>query len=213
MPVALAGGYLLGTFPSADLVARRSARRAGARGRDGGATDGRSDLRHLGSGNPGALNAYRSLGRRAGALVLVADVAKGMLAGGAGLALAGPGAAQVAVVAAIVGHCFPLWTGLRGGKGVATAAGGILALFPAAFGVSFAAGLLAVGATRRAVVGMQAAVVGWLAASLWWWAAGWPNPWGPAPGPGLVATAATSAIVVVGAFARARPPVRDPGPG
>jgi len=211
VPVALAGGYLLGTFPSADLVARWSARGAAGRTRDGGKAGGRTDLRHLGSGNPGALNAYRTLGRRAGALVLVADVAKGMVAGGAGLALAGAGAAQVAVVAAIVGHCFPLWSGLRGGKGVATAAGGILALFPAGFGVSFAAGLLAVGATRRAVTAMQAAVAAWLVAAVWWWAAGWPNPWGVAPGPGLVATAAVSATVVGGAFARARPPVPEPG--
>lgn len=201
LTAAAGSGYLLGTVPSADLVARWVDR---ARRGSGGGGTGAVDLRRVGSGNPGALNAYRTLGRLPGAVVLVADAAKGVAAGGAWLAVAGSTAAQVALVAAIVGHCYPIWSRFAGGKGVATAAGGILALFPASFPVSFAAGVLAAHLTRRATVAMQVAVVAWLGAAGWWWATDWPNLWGVTPGPGLVATAAAGSAVVVGAFARAR---------
>jgi glycerol-3-phosphate acyltransferase PlsY len=108
VPVA----WLLGTFPSAQLVAR-------SRGRD---------ITKEGSGNPGASNVARLLGWKAGALVLVLDFAKGAFAAGAGLAIGGRVGAFALGVAAMVGHILPLYR--KGGKGVATGAGVLIVLYP-----------------------------------------------------------------------------------
>jgi acyl phosphate:glycerol-3-phosphate acyltransferase len=108
VPVA----WLLGTFPSAQLVAR-------ARGRD---------IMQEGSGNPGASNVFRILGWKAGALVLFLDFAKGAMAAGAGLAIGGRVGAFALGVAAMVGHILPLYR--KGGKGVATGAGVLIVLYP-----------------------------------------------------------------------------------
>jgi acyl phosphate:glycerol-3-phosphate acyltransferase len=108
VPVA----WLLGTFPSAQLVAR-------AHGRD---------ILAEGSGNPGASNVHRLLGWRAGALVLLADFAKGALAAGAGYATSGRAGACVLGVAAVIGHTYPLYR--KGGKGVAAAGGALVVLYP-----------------------------------------------------------------------------------
>lgn len=105
-------GYLLGTFPSAVLVARR-------RG---------VDILAEGSGNPGASNVIRVLGWKVGAVVLLLDFAKGAVASGLGLAVSGRPGAYVLGVAAVVGHTFPF--GRKGGKGVAAAGGMLVVLFP-----------------------------------------------------------------------------------
>lgn len=120
LPVATAtvAGYLAGSMPSADIATRLARREV-------------SDLRTTGSGNPGAVNAAATLGRRWGGAVLAADVAKGALAGTAGRAIAGPAGAYAAATAAIAGHIVPVWSGGRGGKGVATSAGACLSVFPA----------------------------------------------------------------------------------
>jgi acyl phosphate:glycerol-3-phosphate acyltransferase len=104
--------WLLGTFPSALLVAR---------------TRGRDILRE-GSGNPGASNVARLLGWKAGALVLLLDFTKGALAAGAGMVIGGRPGACVLGVAAVVGHTFPLYR--KGGKGVAAAGGALVVLYP-----------------------------------------------------------------------------------
>lgn len=106
--------YLLGTFPSALLVGRWAGQ----------------DPTLAGSGNPGASNAYRTMGRRAGALVLVGDVCKGVLAAGGGLLLGGRGIGVACGLAAVVGHVLPATRRFRGGKGVATAAGMSAVLLP-----------------------------------------------------------------------------------
>jgi glycerol-3-phosphate acyltransferase PlsY len=110
VPVA----YLLGTFPSAALVAR-------ARGHD---------ILQEGSGNPGASNTFRLLGWKAGLVVLLLDLGKGALAAGAGLALDGHRGAFILGVAAVVGHVYPITRRFRGGRGVATAAGVMAVVFP-----------------------------------------------------------------------------------
>jgi glycerol-3-phosphate acyltransferase PlsY len=104
--------WLLGTFPSAELVAR-------AKGRD---------ITAEGSGNPGASNVARLLGWRYGAIVLLLDFAKGALAAGAGLWIGGRPGAYVLGIAAVVGHMFPLYR--KGGKGIATGGGWLVVLFP-----------------------------------------------------------------------------------
>jgi glycerol-3-phosphate acyltransferase PlsY len=110
----LPAAYLIGTFPSAQLVARA----------------GGVDITRSGSGNPGASNVTRTLGWRKGLLVFVLDALKGALAAGAGLLVASRGPAYALGAAAIVGHVFPITRGFRGGKGVATGAGVMLVLHP-----------------------------------------------------------------------------------
>jgi len=111
--LAAAVGYLAGALSPATLVAQ-------ARG---------IDLRSVGSGNPGAANAGRALGRRTGLAVALLDVAKGALPA-AGLALLDHRAGLVAGVAAVLGHVSSPFLHGRGGKGVATAAGAILGSHP-----------------------------------------------------------------------------------
>ncbi len=107
------------------------------------------DIREHGSGNLGATNALRVLGTKVGVLVLLLDAAKGalpvlllpLLAARLG-APAAPGLAPAGLPVlvagcAVVGHVAPVYLGFRGGKGVATSAGAILALHPAAFGAAF----------------------------------------------------------------------------
>ena len=116
--VAAVFGYLLGALPFGFLVAR-------AKG---------VNIFEVGSKNPGATNVRRVLGHGPGNLVLFLDAAKGALAvGWPLLPVAGPageGAAITGLVAAIVGHSFSCFTGFKGGKSVATAAGGFAVLFP-----------------------------------------------------------------------------------
>ena len=104
----VAVAYLLGTLPSAQLVAGRSG----------------VDPTSAGSGNPGATNVYRTAGRRAGLVVFTADVGKGIAA------VAGRPLARACWVAATVGHVLPVTRRFRGGKGVATGGGGSIVLFP-----------------------------------------------------------------------------------
>lgn len=110
----LPGAYLLGCFPSAQMVARASG----------------VDITRAGSGNPGASNVTRVLGWRKGVAVLILDAAKGAIAAGAGLLFADRAAAYSFGAATILGHVFPVTRRLRGGKGVASAAGVMLVLHP-----------------------------------------------------------------------------------
>lgn len=129
-----ATGYLLGSVPFGVLMARAF---------------GLGDLRKIGSGNIGATNVLRTGNRAAAALTLALDAAKGavavMVARAAGL---GEDAAALAGLAAFLGHLFPVWIGFRGGKGVATFLGTLLALAPLA-GVAACATWLATAAVFR----------------------------------------------------------------
>jgi glycerol-3-phosphate acyltransferase PlsY len=90
------------------------------------------DVRKEGSGNVGATNVLRTQGKLQGALVLLGDLLKGVAAVLIGSGLAGTSGAAAAGVCVILGHCFPVYFGFKGGKGVATGGGMILALFPRA---------------------------------------------------------------------------------
>ena len=117
LPLAIAGivvGYVFGLFPSASIVASR----AGV------------DVHHQGSGNPGASNVTRLMGWKAGVLVFAMDGAKGVAAAGVGALADGRVGAYICGIAAVIGHIFPATHKFRGGKGVATGAGVILAVAP-----------------------------------------------------------------------------------
>jgi glycerol-3-phosphate acyltransferase PlsY len=96
---------------------------------------GRKDVRKTGSGNIGATNVVRAVGLAAGVLTLILDVAKGAAAVLLCAKLSNDSATwmMIAALGALVGHCYPVWLGFKGGKGVATAAGVFLVLCPAAF--------------------------------------------------------------------------------
>ncbi len=114
------------------------------------------DVRTLGSRNLGATNVYRSLGPAIGVPVLLLDIAKGALptwlVPGLALTAAFPGGPEwcrLAVgLAAVLGHVFTMFAGFKGGKGVATTVGVLLALSPPAFGVFMGVFLLTLAVTR-----------------------------------------------------------------
>ena len=110
--VALAS-YLLGSIPFGLVITRAL---------------GLGDLRQIGSGNIGATNVLRTGNRAAAAATLILDAAKGAVAVLLARAWVGPDAAQVAALFAFLGHLYPVWLQFRGGKGVATFLGTLLAL-------------------------------------------------------------------------------------
>ncbi|MGD8396714.1 MAG: glycerol-3-phosphate 1-O-acyltransferase PlsY [Candidatus Eiseniibacteriota bacterium] len=136
--------FLCGSVPSALLVARRHG----------------VDLRRVGSGNPGATNVYRTLGPRWGLLVLAADIGKGVLAVVLmRVAGAPPGWWLVAAAAAILGHIVSPFMGFRGGKGVATGGGAVLALAPGSGLVVLAVFAVTLAATRMVSAGSMLAAL------------------------------------------------------
>src|SRR5688572_18502 len=147
---ALLGGYLFGSVPFGLLLAMAA---------------GKGDIREIGSGNIGATNVLRTGSKGLAAATLLLDGGKGFLA----VWLAWrylPDGAPLAALGAVLGHCFPVWLGFRGGKGVATALGVCLGLaWP--MGLAYAGVWLAVLAATRvsSVAGMSAVVAAPVAAA------------------------------------------------
>ncbi len=105
--------YLLGSIPFGIVITRAL---------------GLGDLRKIGSGNIGATNVLRTGNKPAALATLLLDAGKGGIAVLIARALVGPDAAQVAALFSFLGHLFPVWLGFKGGKGVATFLGTLLAL-------------------------------------------------------------------------------------
>jgi acyl phosphate:glycerol-3-phosphate acyltransferase len=135
-------GYLLGSVPVAPLVARRYG----------------VDLRRTSDGNPGAWNALEQLGPRRAWPAFVGDGAKGSLAAAAGLAIGGIWVGYAAAAAAMLGHAFPLFARLRGGKSVMTFVGAALVLAPLAAAICAVGCLVATLVTRSFAVGARVGV-------------------------------------------------------
>jgi len=132
------GAYLLGSTPSAYLVTRWVARK---------------DIRRIGDLNSGAANVFRTVGRTAGMIVFLVDLAKGAVAIALAWILAGtlwPYWGMAAAASAIAGHNWPVYLRFRGGRGAATAAGALLALFPALAVPLSLLGIVALLLTRNA---------------------------------------------------------------
>ena len=140
LPVA----YLLGTFPSAVLVAR-------ARG---------IDITTSGSGNPGASNVSRLLGRKLGIFVFVLDGLKGALSVLAGFVAFRYAGALMLACSAVVGHVFPITRRFKGGKGVATAGGAMLALYPLVSLALLVLWMIVVKLSKKASLASLSIVVG-----------------------------------------------------
>jgi glycerol-3-phosphate acyltransferase PlsY len=151
--VVALGAYLLGSIPAGFLVAK-------AKG---------IDIRSVGSGNIGATNAMRVLGKPAGIFVLVMDALKGFasVAWLPILILKISGVSTIdletlkilAGIFAVLGHNYTCWLKFKGGKGVATSAGVFLALAPLAVGIAFTVFILTVLLTRYVSVGSIAAAI------------------------------------------------------
>jgi glycerol-3-phosphate acyltransferase PlsY len=141
IPVA---AYLLGSIPFGLILAKLF---------------GVGDVRKAGSGNVGATNVARVAGPLAGILTLVLDAAKGAAAVWLAARFANESAAWMtfAGLAALAGHCFPVWLRFRGGKGVATAAGMFLVLCPPALLGSVLVFILVVVFSRYVSLGSIAA--------------------------------------------------------
>jgi acyl phosphate:glycerol-3-phosphate acyltransferase len=107
----LLASYLIGSIPTALLVGKYFFN---------------VDIRDHGSKNPGATNTLRVMGKRAAITVLLVDVAKGMLAAALPLLLDVPVSPLYTGLIAVLGHCFPVFAGFRGGKAIATTAGALL---------------------------------------------------------------------------------------
>ena len=129
----LLAAYLVGSIPFSYIIARR-------RG---------VDVRTVGSGNVGATNVMRSVGRGAGLAAFALDFLKGTVATLVAMSIEGDGALPaLAAAAAVLGHMYPVWLRFRGGKGVATGAGAFLPLVPLATVAALAAFGLALAVTR-----------------------------------------------------------------
>jgi glycerol-3-phosphate acyltransferase PlsY len=136
-------GYLLGSIPFGLILTRAF---------------GAGDVREIGSGSIGATNVLRTGRKGLAAATVLLDAGKGVAA--VLLAqLLWPGSEGVAAVAAIVGHCFPVWLGFKGGKGFATAAGVSLALAWPVFLACAAVWALALTVSRISSVSSMTAVI------------------------------------------------------
>jgi len=166
--LALLLGYACGSVPFGLILARMA---------------GLGDIRQIGSGSIGATNVLRTGNKGLAAATVLLDAGKGVVA----VALAEllwPGTQGVAAVAAVVGHCFPLWLRFKGGKGFATAAGVLLMLAWPVFLVCAAIWALAIAFSRISSASSLSAVT---AAPL--------VAWGLGRGDIALALAAIAAIV------------------
>jgi glycerol-3-phosphate acyltransferase PlsY len=150
--VATIVGYLLGSLPIANAVARGH---------------GAGDLRSSGDRNPGFWNAMRLLGWRSALPVLAGDTAKGAAASSIGLAVSDRWwAPYLCGLAAMVGHAWPVFAGFRGGRSVLTFVGTALVVSPFAAGCSVALMLATWGVGRRFDVAVRVAVAAFPAVQL-----------------------------------------------
>lgn len=169
--------YLLGSIPFGYLIVRFASG---------------SDIRETGSGGTGATNVTRKAGKSAGILTLLLDALKGVAAVAVVGAIA-PELAPWAGLAAIIGHCFPVWLGFKAGKGVATGLGVFAMLTPYAVLAAAVIFLLIVWRTRYVSLGsIVAALVVPIAAALLNFLVS------PAPGfAGLMAALSLSSAVII----------------
>ena len=152
LPVALILGYLLGSIPFGLILTKLA---------------GTQDLRSIGSGNIGATNVLRTGHKGLAAATLILDALKGTAAVIVAGYYAGPNAAMLAGLGAVLGHLFPVWLKFKGGKGVAVYIGVLIGLFwPAA--VVFCVLWLATAFTTR-YSSLSALVAAFVTPIFLWW--------------------------------------------
>ncbi|WP_417522948.1 glycerol-3-phosphate 1-O-acyltransferase PlsY [Marinovum sp.] len=150
-------GYLLGSIPFGLVIARLL---------------GLGDLRQIGSGNIGATNVLRTGNKPAALATLILDSFKGAIAVLVARWLAAEDAAQLAGLMAFLGHCFPVWLGFKGGKGVATFLGLLLGL---AFPLGLAACATWVAGAALTRISSASALLAAALSPLWAYLLGYPS--------------------------------------
>jgi glycerol-3-phosphate acyltransferase PlsY len=157
IPLALIGAYIVGSIDFAVIVARMHG----------------VDIHEAGSGNPGTSNVLRTLGRLPAAMVLVGDMLKGTIGAALGWLASGiPDPSQshwafAAGLCAVIGHCYPIFHKLKGGKGVATGAGVLLFTVPLAAVIEIATWFVVVKLTKTASIASMVIVVITVPILLW----------------------------------------------
>ncbi len=154
--LALLSAYVVGSIDFAVIVARMHG----------------VDIREVGSGNPGASNVLRSIGRVPAAMVLVGDTLKGVIGAAMGMIAAGTVDFQsewafLAGFAAVVGHCYPVFHRFRGGKGVATGLGVLVYTVPWVGLIVVASWLVLVKLTKTASISSLAVVAASIPLAMW----------------------------------------------
>jgi acyl phosphate:glycerol-3-phosphate acyltransferase len=154
--IALVAAYLVGSIDFAVIVARMHG----------------VDIHKVGSGNPGASNVLRSIGRLPAALVLVGDTLKGVIGAAMGMIAAGSVDFHVewaflAGFAAVIGHCYPVFHRFRGGKGVATGLGVLLFTVPIVGVIVVAGWAVLVKLTKTASISSLIAVAASVPLAIW----------------------------------------------
>lgn len=154
--IALVAAYVIGSIDFAVVVARMHG----------------VDIHQVGSGNPGASNVLRSIGRLPAAMVLVGDTLKGVIGAAMGMIAAGSVDFQVewaflAGFAAVVGHCYPVFHRFRGGKGVATGLGVLLFTVPIVGAIVVVGWLILVKLTKTASISSLIAVAASIPLAVW----------------------------------------------
>lgn len=154
--IALGAAYLVGSVDFAVLVARMHG----------------VDIHQVGSGNPGASNVLRTLGRFPAAMVFVGDMLKGVVAAAMGMVASGVADPQIhwafaAGLAAVAGHCYPLFHKFKGGKGVATSAGLLLFTLPLVAIINAAVWAIMARVTKTASLASLVVMAATIPLSLW----------------------------------------------
>lgn len=154
--LGITAAYLVGSIDFAVIVARMHG----------------VDIHQAGSGNPGTSNVLRTLGRGPAAMVFVGDTLKGTIGAAMGMVASGTNDPTVhwaflAGLAAVVGHCYPVFHRFKGGKGVATGGGVLLFTVPLAAVIEISTWGLVVWLTKTASIGSMVIVVITIPVLLW----------------------------------------------
>ena len=161
IPLTLLAAYLVGSIDFAVIVARMHG----------------VDIHQAGSGNPGASNVLRTLGKRPAAMVFIGDTLKGTVAAAMGMVASGVVNPTVhwafaAGLAAVIGHCYPIFHRFKGGKGVATGGGVLLFTVPIAALIDIVIWAAVVKLTKTASIGSMVIVVITIPLLMWQGVAG-----------------------------------------
>jgi glycerol-3-phosphate acyltransferase PlsY len=154
--LAIAAAYVVGSIDFAVIVARMHG----------------IDIHEVGSGNPGASNVLRSVGRFPAAMVLVGDTMKGVVGAAMGMIASGTANPQnewafLAGLAAVVGHCYPVFHRFKGGKGVATGLGVLMFTVPVVALIDLAAWVLLLKVTKTASISSLIVVLASIPLAIW----------------------------------------------
>lgn len=166
LAIAIAAAYLVGSIDFAVVIGRMHG----------------IDIHQEGSGNPGTSNVLRTLGRLPAAMVFVGDTLKGTVGAAMGMIASGTSDPMVhwallAGLAAVVGHCYPVFHRFKGGKGVATGSGVLLFVIPLVAVASTLLWGIIVKLTRTASIGSLILTVATIPLAIWRGVEGWGLLW------------------------------------